>query len=50
MIGQLCLNEHLSKREYLHMQFAPYKPEGIQEWATFNFIFIYNYFNGVFKV
>ena len=28
---------------------APDKPEGIQECATFNFLFIYNYFNGVFN-
>ena len=48
MIGKLCLDAHLPKRGNLYMQCAPYKPGGIQECYTFNFIFIYNYFNVVF--
>ena len=36
------------KREFLQQR-SSYKSEGIQECYTYNFIFIHNYFNGVFK-
>ena len=49
MIGQLCLDAHLSKRRNLYRQCAAYKPEGIEDCTTFSFIFIYDYFNGFFK-
>ena len=46
MIGQLCLDAHLSKRDNLY---TPYNPEGIQECSTFNFIVIYNYLMELLK-
>ena len=53
LIGQLCLDAHLPIRcqhiGNLCTQCSSYKPEGIHECSTFNFIFIDNYFNGVFK-
>ena len=50
MIGQLCLDAYLPELWNLYTHCEPYHTEGVDpRVSTFNFIFIYNYFNSILQ-